>query len=175
MRDLSKNCLLLSYFSRVRLLVTPWTAAHQAPPSMGFSRQEYWSGVPLPAGPSQPQRNKEGNNVGRICFAAVADWYREHWSTRISLPGFIYLFNVLKFIRSELIQPKQYHNLKISREKTLNCDDEMMVKYREIWTVTQNTYVFRIQLCQSPIFPFVPMTIRLKTVDLDLNISSSTT
>ena len=35
-------------FSRVRLLVTPWTAAYQAPPSMGFSRQEYWSGVPLP-------------------------------------------------------------------------------------------------------------------------------
>ena len=35
--------------SRVRPLVTPWTAAHQAPPSMGFSRQEYWSGVPLPS------------------------------------------------------------------------------------------------------------------------------
>ena len=35
--------------SRVRLLETPWTAAHQAPPSMGFSRQEYWSGVPLPS------------------------------------------------------------------------------------------------------------------------------
>ena len=35
--------------SRVRLLVTPWTAAHQAPQSMGFSRQEYWSGVPLPS------------------------------------------------------------------------------------------------------------------------------
>ena len=35
--------------SRVRLLVTPWTAAHQAPPSMGFSREEYWSGVPLPS------------------------------------------------------------------------------------------------------------------------------
>ena len=35
--------------SRVRLLVTPWTAAHQAPPSMGFSRQEYWSGVPSPS------------------------------------------------------------------------------------------------------------------------------
>ena len=33
--------------SRVRLLATPWTAAHQAPPSMGFSSQEYWSGVPL--------------------------------------------------------------------------------------------------------------------------------
>ena len=35
--------------SRVRLLVTPWTAAYQAPPSMGFSRQEYWNGVPLPS------------------------------------------------------------------------------------------------------------------------------
>ena len=35
--------------SPVRLLATPWTAAHQAPPSMGFSRQEYWSGVPLPS------------------------------------------------------------------------------------------------------------------------------
>ena len=35
--------------SRVRLFETPWTAAHQAPLSMGFSRQEYWSGVPLPS------------------------------------------------------------------------------------------------------------------------------
>ena len=35
--------------SHVRLLAAPWTAAYQAPPSMGFSRQEYWSGVPLPA------------------------------------------------------------------------------------------------------------------------------
>ena len=41
--------------SPVQLLVTPWTAAHQAPPSMGFSRQEYWSGVPLP---SQRQFNR---------------------------------------------------------------------------------------------------------------------
>ena len=35
--------------SRVQLLATPRTAAYQAPPSMGFSRQEYWSGVPLPS------------------------------------------------------------------------------------------------------------------------------
>ena len=34
--------------SRVRPFVTPWTVAYQAPPSMGFSRQEYWSGVPFP-------------------------------------------------------------------------------------------------------------------------------
>ena len=41
--------LLRSRLSRVRLLATPWTAAHQAPPSRRFSRQEYWSGVPLPS------------------------------------------------------------------------------------------------------------------------------
>ena len=36
-------------FSRVRLFATPWTVALQAPPSMGFSRQEYWSGLPFPS------------------------------------------------------------------------------------------------------------------------------
>ena len=35
--------------SRVRLFTTPWTVAYQAPPSMGFSRQEYWRGLPLPS------------------------------------------------------------------------------------------------------------------------------
>ena len=41
--------LLLSHFSCVWLCATPWTAAHQAPPSLGFSRQEYWSGLPFPS------------------------------------------------------------------------------------------------------------------------------
>ena len=41
--------LVLSRFSRVRLCATPQTAAHQAPLSLGFSRQEHWSGVPLPS------------------------------------------------------------------------------------------------------------------------------
>ena len=41
--------LLLSRFSRVRLCATPQTAAHQAPPSLGFSRQEHWSGLPFPS------------------------------------------------------------------------------------------------------------------------------
>ena len=41
--------LLLSCLSRVRLCTTPQMAAHQAPPSLGFSRQEYWSGLPFPS------------------------------------------------------------------------------------------------------------------------------
>ena len=39
---------VLSHFSRVQLYVTPWTVACQAPLAMGFSRQEYWSGLPFP-------------------------------------------------------------------------------------------------------------------------------
>ena len=45
-------------FSRVRHFVTPWTAAYQAPLPMGFSRQEYWSGVPLPS-PYEVPNNRQ--------------------------------------------------------------------------------------------------------------------
>ena len=47
--------LLLSRFSRIRLCATPWAAAHQAPPSLGFSRQEHWSGLPF----SSPMHESE--------------------------------------------------------------------------------------------------------------------
>ena len=43
------SVLLLSRFSHVRLCATPEMAAHQAPPSLGFSRQEHWSGLPFPS------------------------------------------------------------------------------------------------------------------------------
>ena len=79
--------LLLSRFSRVRLCVTPWTAAYQAPPSLGFSRQEYWSGLPFPS----PMRESEiaqscptlsdpmdcslpGSSVHGIFQARVPEW-----------------------------------------------------------------------------------------------------
>ena len=44
--EVAESCPTLS---RIRPLETPWTAAYQAPPSIGFSKQEYWSGVPLPS------------------------------------------------------------------------------------------------------------------------------
>ena len=50
--------------SRVWLLATPWTAAHQASPSMGFSRQEYQSGVPLPS-PALNTIGKNNNNISQ--------------------------------------------------------------------------------------------------------------
>ena len=64
--------------SHVRLLATPWTAVYQAPPSIGFSRQEYWSGLPLPSPPSvlsgaqsgEEEIGKWGN--ARTCIQSVA-------------------------------------------------------------------------------------------------------
>ena len=64
--------------SRVWVFATPWTAAHQAPPSMGFSRQEYWSGLPLPS-PKECSVNssgliswrfdgESGRNSGTVCL-----------------------------------------------------------------------------------------------------------
>ena len=48
-KRLKKEKVKVKSFSRARLFATPWTVAHQAPLSMGFSRQEYWSGLPFPS------------------------------------------------------------------------------------------------------------------------------
>ena len=55
--------LLLSHFSCVRLCATPETAAHQAPPSLGFSRQEHWSGLPLPSPKQESEKWKWSRSV----------------------------------------------------------------------------------------------------------------
>ena len=55
-------CMLI-HFSRVRLWATLWTAAHQAPLSMGFSRQEYWSGLPCPPPRDLPDPGMEPRSL----------------------------------------------------------------------------------------------------------------
>ena len=55
--------LLLSCFSRVRLCVTPETAAHQASLSLGFSRQEHWSGLPFPSPMHESEKRKRSPSV----------------------------------------------------------------------------------------------------------------
>ena len=57
-----KRKVKVKSLSHVRLLATPWTVVYQAPPYMGFSRQEYWSGVPLPS-LQNPQRKVETSTV----------------------------------------------------------------------------------------------------------------
>ena len=91
----------MKWLSHVRPFVTPWTVAYQAPPSMGFSRQEYWSGVPLP-----PPKDKLPTPIFLASLVAQTvknppamwetwvqslDWkspWRRAWQlTRVFLPG----------------------------------------------------------------------------------------
>ena len=72
--------LLLSHFSRVRLCATPETAAHQAPPSLGFSRQEHWSGAPFPSPVHESEKGKGSGSV-------VPDSSRPHGLPRSTNTG----------------------------------------------------------------------------------------
>ena len=58
---------MLSHFSHVQLLVTPWTVARQAPLSMGFSRQEHWKGLPCP-----PSGNLPNPGIESVSFMSPA-------------------------------------------------------------------------------------------------------
>ena len=61
--------VLLSHFSRVQPSATPWTTAFQAPPSMGFSRQEYWSGLPCPPPGDLPNPGIEPTSLIPLALA----------------------------------------------------------------------------------------------------------
>ena len=74
-------------FSRVWLFATPWTAAHQAPPSMGFSRQEYWSGVPSPS-PSM-------GRVHKVHAPLSMEFSRQKYWSGLSFPSPIYMHTLI--------------------------------------------------------------------------------
>ena len=101
--SLHRLLLLLGHFSHVQLCATPQTAAHQAPPSLGFSRQEHWSGLPFPS----PMRESEvtqscptlcnpmdcslpGSTVHGIFQARVLEWGAIAFTARETLPKFEY-------------------------------------------------------------------------------------
>ena len=65
--------------SRARLLATPWTAAYQAPPSMGFSRQEYWSGVPLPSPDGQLEFQEFLNLIVAVAVPCLDSILHHGW------------------------------------------------------------------------------------------------
>ena len=65
-----RDLLLLSRFSRVQLCVTPQTAAHQAPLSLGFSRQKYWSGLPFPVPEDFPTQGSDPSLLSLLSWQA---------------------------------------------------------------------------------------------------------
>ena len=78
--------------SSVQLFATPWTAAYQAPPSMGFSRQEYWSGVPLPKSCSTPGPGEQRDRISRNPWSnGVIDQSLENRKNSIWVSGITFL------------------------------------------------------------------------------------
>ena len=97
--------------SRVRLLVTPWSAADQAPPTMGFSRQEYWSGVPSP---SQIACATQIENIVQVSFLRSYTLLRLriiflHWlrhcvyTPKVSIPTVVYILGAAECGRNQCI------------------------------------------------------------------------
>ena len=80
--------------SRVQLFATPWTAAYQAPSSMGFSRQEYWSGLPLPSLCS----------VTKSVQLFVSPWTATHQASL----SFTISWSLLKLMSIELVMPSNH-------------------------------------------------------------------
>ena len=91
--------LLLSRFSRVRLCTTQWTAAHQAPPSLGISRQEQWTGLPFPSPMHESEKWKvKAKSLSRVRLLATSwtsayqappsMWFsrQKYWSGLLFLP-----------------------------------------------------------------------------------------
>ena len=70
----------MKLLSHVRLFVTPWTIAYQAPLSMGFSRQQYWSGLPFPSPGDLP-------HPGIKPWVQKISWRRKRQPTPVFLPG----------------------------------------------------------------------------------------
>ena len=111
--------LLLSRFSCVRLCATPQTAAHQAPPSLGFSRQEHWSGFPFPSPMHESESevaqscptlsdpmdcSPPGSSVHGIFQARVLEWGAIAFSTFWS---YVYI----KHFRMQLISKCMWRNI----------------------------------------------------------------
>ena len=87
--------------SRVRLLATPWTAAHQAPPFMGFSRQEYWSGVPLPSlGRCTILLKTKAINHRRITYQSSINGHRTFFTITIFFREIAWIFSLRTFLHN---------------------------------------------------------------------------
>ena len=95
--------------SHARLLATPWTAAYQAPPSLGFSRQEYWSGMPLPSPPTLFTSSQK----------------QEHICTRLKIPGSTYIPNPLPSV-SQIAY-------KVTSNEACKVDGSVKIHYHQ-WT-----------------------------------------
>ena len=81
---------MLSRFSRVLLCATPWTVAHQAPLYMGFSKQEYWSGLPCPSPGDLPNPGIKSKSLMSPALAGDFFTTGANWEVHIKCKGMNY-------------------------------------------------------------------------------------
>ena len=138
--------LLLSRFSRVWLCATPQTAAHQAPPSLGFSRQEHWGGLPFPS----PMRESE---KWKWCSSVVSDSSRPHelQPTRLfrpwDFPGKSTGVGCSRLLLVSMRSAKWgcgSHNIRIAnlRERTEESWKFLRLYFRGLMRLTISNYIF---------------------------------
>ena len=112
--------LLLSLFSRVQLCATPKTEAHQAPPSLGFSRQEHWSGLPFPSPMHESEKWKWSRSVfsdsqrplglqPRLQAPLSMGFSRQEYWSGVPLPSLI-----SRSVMSNSLQPHGLYSLQVS-------------------------------------------------------------
>ena len=139
--------------SRVWLLVTPWTAAHQAPPSMGFSRQEYWSGLPLlsPVLAARLSCSIEGRGVWRpllhICsclfYQILLEKEKSQLNFKKSSLYLIYLVNSFMYFCAYFIF--QITNLKLKSVKPVK---ENLLCHKTVLIMLENTENVEVSLVE---------------------------
>ena len=124
--------------SRVRLSATPWTIAHQAPLSMGFARQEYWSGLPFPSPGDRPNPGIDPRSPALRADALTSEPPGKHYTVFVlyflfpdSHQNFLHHFflcffvslSLIYYFSSEFTKLKclHYHHFKSSSYLLFNC------------------------------------------------------
>ena len=153
-------CAMLSHFSRVRLCVTPEMAAHEAPLSLGFSRQEHWSGLPFPS-PMHKSESEIVQSCPTLCDPMDC-----------CLPGSsifgIFQARVLEWGAIAFSRRSSVQSTKTRPGADCGSDHELLiVKFRlKLKKVGKTTRPFRYDLNQIPYDYTVEVRNRFKGLDL---------
>ena len=141
----------LKSLGRILLLATPWTGAHQAPPSIGFSRQEYWSGVPLPS-PIALTRQTFISKVMSLLFYTLS---------RFVIVFFQRASNSILWLQSPsavILEPKQIKSVSVSVVSASICHEVMglvyakafdCVDHNELWKILTKRWEYQTTLSAS--------------------------
>ena len=132
--------------SRVRLFATPWTVAYQAPPSMGFSRQEYWSGLPFPSPGDLPGPGIEPRSPAFQADTLTSEPPGKPWYCQIFFYSRETLFCAYSSEMRELLKSQEYVPRKIQPASCIRCLHASL--YTSVFAAFSSfhpTYRFKLQ------------------------------